>query len=195
MACITKEWKNITGYETLYKVSNYGEVKAKRRVVYDIVDGERQPVSVTKEKLMSLIDHGNGYVYVTLCDENGQRKNFYVHRLVAEAFLPNPDNLPQVNHLDYDRKNNKVTNLEWCTSTENVRHSLCNQPLTRKSCHTNTGYKYITKRGSKYSKPFRVCIKVMDKRADKPFRTLQEAIDYRNTVAKELGIEIKDNIN
>ena len=191
MACITKEWKNITGYETLYKVSNYGEVKSKRRVIYDIIDGERQPVSVAPEKIMTPIDHGNGYLYITLTDENGQRKNFYIHRLVAEAFLPNPDNLPQVNHLDYDRKNNKVTNLEWSSVSENVRHSLCNQPKTRK-CFSTTGYKYLYMRGNRY----RVGMQLGNgKTLDKCFNSLEEALEYRNLVAKEYDIELKDNTN
>lgn len=191
MGTLIKEWRNIKGLEHLYKISNYGEVKAKRRVVYDIVDGERQPVYVTKERLMKPFDNGNGYLVITLSIDDGSRKNFYIHRLVAEAFLPNPDNLPQVNHLDYDRKNNRVTNLEWCSALENARYSLCNQPIIRNVCSTSTGYKYIGIRNNKY----RVGIKIKGMHTDKCFNTLQEAIDYRNRVMEEMGIECKDNIN
>lgn len=188
-----KEWKNIKGYETLYKVSNYGEIKAKRRVIYKIIDDERQPIFVTKEKIMSPVNHGNGYLYITLIDEFGNRKNHYVHRLVAEAFIPNPNNLPQVNHRDYDRKNNKVTNLEWCSSLENIRHSRCNQPRFHETSKKSFGYKYIGIKNGKY----RVNIRI-DKgkhKFDKMFKTLEEAISYRDTVLRGLGIEIKDNIN
>lgn len=196
MGSLIKEWRNVVGYESLYKVSNYGEIKAKRRVIYAFIDGERQPISVSKEKQLSLVNHGNGYLYVTLVDELGKRKNHYIHRLVAEAFLPNPGNLPQVNHIDYDRKNNKVTNLEWCTAIENARHSSCNHPATHNICDSNTGYKYIYKRNDNYSgKKYRVGLKIKGKRVEKTFKTLQEAVEYRNTVAKEMEIGFKDNIN
>lgn len=189
---ITKEWRNIEGYEKLYKVSNYGEVKAKRKVIYDMIDGELQPIYVAPEHLLTPTDNGNGYEIVGLIGEDRQRKNHYVHRLVAKAFIPNPDNLPQVNHLDYDRKNNKVTNLEWCTASENTRYSVCNQPLTHDWPRSSTGYKYILVKRGKYrvSMPWS-----KTKRIDKCFKTFEEALNYRNMVAKEIGIEIKDNNN
>lgn len=190
MPVLIKEWKNVKDYEKFYKVSNYGEVKAKRRVVYGIVDGEQQPIYVAKEKLLSLVNHGDGYLYVSLTDEYGQKKNHYIHRLVADAFIPNPNNLPQVNHLDYDRTNNKVTNLEWCCALDNIRFSLKNQPKTRR-CYSSTGYKWIYKRGSRY----RVGMQINGKRIDKCFITLDAALNYRNIIAKEEGIECKDNIN
>lgn len=65
----------------------------------------------------------NGYEFVGLV-VNGETHNFMRHRLVAEAFIPNPNNLPYVNHLDGDKKNNHVNNLEWCTPKENVRHAI-----------------------------------------------------------------------
>lgn len=195
MATLVKEWKNVKGYEKFYKVSNYGEVKAKRRVVYGIVDGEQQPTHVTKEKILTPINHGNRYLYISLTDEYGQKKNHYIHRLVAEAFIANPNNLPQVNHLDYDRANNKVTNLEWCSCKENTRYSLCNQPHTHNICFTNTGYKFISIRNIKGTKKYRVSIKNKSFKCDKSFYTLEEALNYRNTVAEEIGIECNDNIN
>lgn len=189
---VTKEWKNIKGYEKSYKVSNYGEVKSKRRVVYAMIDGEMQPSYVTKEVLMNPFDNGNGYLVVSLNDERGNRKNFYVHRLVADAFIPNPENLPQVDHIDYDRKNNKVTNLRWVTVSENALHSSCNKPKTHNICDSSTGYKYIYKRRGKY----RVGIYASKGcRVDKQFSTLEEAVAYRDVVIKELGIEVQDNHN
>ncbi len=71
---ITKEWKNIEGYEKFYKVSNYGEVKAKRRVVYNMIDGELQPISVTPEHLITPTDNGNGYKIVGLIGEDKKKK-------------------------------------------------------------------------------------------------------------------------
>ena len=188
---LRKEWKNIKGYEKFYKVSNYGEVKSKRRVVYDFVDGEIQPTYVTKEKIMKPFDNGCGYLCVSLVDESGNRKNFYIHRLVADAFLENPNNLPQVDHIDYDRKNNKLTNLRWVTVKENAIHSNCNRKKQRNYCNSKTGYKFIYIKKNMY----RVGMPMGDKRVDKCFYTLKEAVEYRNYVAKEFGVEIKDNIN
>ena len=187
---ITKEWKNIKGYEKFYKVSNYGEVKAKRKVIYEVIDGEMQPSYINPEHLLTPTDNGHGYSIVGLIDSNGNRVNHYVHRLVAEAFIPNPDCLPQVNHIDYDRKNNKVTNLEWCTAAENTHHSLCNQPKTRNCCNSGTGYKYIYFRGSRY----RVSMPPVDgKRMERTFKNFGDALWWRNTVARENGYVLKDN--
>lgn len=65
----------------------------------------------------------NGYLQVTLYDGEGNHKKFLVHRLVAITHLPNPQKLPQVNHLDMDKTNNHVSNLEWCSSGDNIRHA------------------------------------------------------------------------
>lgn len=69
---------------------------------------------------ISLNDNGNGYLQVSL-NSNGKRKNFYVHRLVAISFIPNPNKLPEVNHIDGNKSNNSVNNLEWVTSNDNKR--------------------------------------------------------------------------
>lgn len=180
----TEEWKNIKGYESLYKISSYGRVKVKRRVVYKIIDGELQPNYVSKEKIMTPFDNGTGYLSITLI-KDGKRKNFYVHRLVAEAFIDNPYNKQCVNHKDYDRKNNKASNLEWVTPSENTIYSIPNRP-NRKSRKTNSGYRYITMRGKKY----RVC--VGKPRIDKQFNSLEEAIAYRNLVLEKEGFRIEE---
>lgn len=65
----------------------------------------------------------NGYLRVSLSNDVVQHKRFLVHRLVAQTFIPNPDNLPQVNHIDENKTNNSVENLEWCTALENLNHS------------------------------------------------------------------------
>lgn len=187
MMNIVKEWKNIKGYEKLYKVSNYGEVKSKRRVIYAFIDGELQPSYVMPERVLSPTDNGNGYLIIGLIDEKGVRQNKYVHRLVADAFIPNPNNYPQVNHLDYDRKNNRVTNLEWCTAEQNVNHSKCNQPKSRR-CFSKTGYKHIYLRNNKY----RLCTYIKGKRTDKTFATLEEALAMRKVIAEKEGVEIED---
>ena len=102
-----EEWKPIKGYEGLYEVSNMGRVKSLR---------------YGKERIMSTPDNSIGYRNVTLVKRAHKQKR--VHRLVAEAFIPNPMNLPVVNHLDGDKHNNCVSNLEWCTKKENTNHAI-----------------------------------------------------------------------
>lgn len=110
-------WRNVVGFEGDYIVSNLGNVMSLPRTA-NHVSGSRISVGKTLKpnKLRS------GYLQVTLC-VNGKRYQRLVHRLVAEAFILNPDNLPQVNHINFDRTCNVVDNLEWCTASENTTHS------------------------------------------------------------------------
>lgn len=105
---LTQEWKDIRDYEAFYEVSNYGLVRNKKT-----------------GRILKTADAGKGYLYVNLgkCDK-GKTKNFKVHRLVAEAFIPNPKNLPQINHKDLNKQNNRVDNLEWVDAYQNQRHQL-----------------------------------------------------------------------
>ena len=110
-------WKDIKDYEGLYQISNYGNVKSlpkERR--------NRRGIYIQKEKLLSLTNTSTGYKKVELV-KDGKRKGFKVHRLVAQAFIPNPDEKPQVNHIDGDKTNNYVDNLEWATASENSIHA------------------------------------------------------------------------
>ena len=99
-----KIWKNIEGYEGLYHVNNLGQVK-----------------SLRKNILLSSSIKKNGYHQVVL-QNNGYKKYVSVHRLVAIAFLDNPKNYPQVNHIDENKSNNCVWNLEWCTAEYNTNY-------------------------------------------------------------------------
>lgn len=102
-------WKDIPNYEGLYQVSNLGRVKSFRKSTKYHCESEY----ILKPSLAN-----NGYCQVTLYD-NTVRHKFLVHRLVAEAFLPNPNGYPQVNHKDENPLNNAVNNLEWCTAEYN----------------------------------------------------------------------------
>lgn len=97
-------FKEVQGYENLYSVSSWGRIKRTKDDMF-----------ITQEET------SKGYLRVDLF-KNGTRKHFKVHRLVAMAFIPNPENKPQINHKDGNKKNNSVTNLEWVTDSENKHH-------------------------------------------------------------------------
>lgn len=116
------EWKDIDGYEGKYRVNQFGEVYSVRRTVKfgkatRIIGG-----TVLRQR-----HDTNGYAIVCLCDGRGDKRPKKVHRIVAEAFIPNPGNLPCVNHKDEDKDNNDVSNLEWCTVEYNNNYGTHQQ--------------------------------------------------------------------
>lgn len=110
-------WKEIDGYPN-YMVSNLGNVKSLERVIMKS-NGKRQTI---KETIRKGVKDKDGYLIVTLYNEYHNMKNIKVHRLVAQAFIPNPNNLPEVNHKDEDKTNNNVDNLEFCTTRFNLTY-------------------------------------------------------------------------
>ena len=111
-----ENWKDIKGYEGIYQISKIGMVKS----LAGTGSGKRP-----HDSMMNTFGNGNGYAYVTLT-KNKKRRNHYIHRLVAEAFVSNPESKPQVNHIDCNKKNNTWNNLEWVTPKENMRHAVEN---------------------------------------------------------------------
>lgn len=109
--------KPVVGYEGYYEVDMYGNVYSVERTV-KVNDNGRFYDKPVKSKKLSETKHSAGYRTVTLT-RNGEMVNKYVHRIVAEAYIPNPQNLPCVNHKDEDKTNNFVGNLEWCTVAYN----------------------------------------------------------------------------
>lgn len=105
---MTEIWKDINGYEGLYEVSNWGYVRRK----------------TTKKDLKAWHNY-KGYMKVALC-KNGEKHEKFLHRLVAENFIDNPNNKEQVNHINGNKDHNYVNNLEWCTCQENIKHSYNN---------------------------------------------------------------------
>ena len=113
-------WKDIKGFEGLYQVSNTGKVRSlDREITKPNKYGEVQNFKL-KGKELRFNDNGKGYLSVQL--GRGNRK--YVHRLVAEAFVDNPNNSPSINHIDNNTKNNKASNVEWVTQQENIQHKV-----------------------------------------------------------------------
>lgn len=111
-------WIDIKGYEGLYQVSNFGRV---RSLNYR---------HTGNKKLLSLCNDKDGYLYVTL-SKKGERKNHKIHRLVASVFIPNWFNDFEVNHIDEDKRNNNVENLEWCDRKYNANFGTCIERSTK----------------------------------------------------------------
>lgn len=112
-------WKDIKGYEGHYQVSNLGKVKSLAR----IVESRKGVFLNKKEKFLSDWNCGKGYRKVKL-SKDAIEKSIRVHRLVAETFLSNPKAKLEVNHINGIKDDNRVENLEWCTSSENTLHAL-----------------------------------------------------------------------
>lgn len=106
-------WKDITGYEGKYQVSSFGRVKS---LEYHNAKG------IKRCGILQPATDNSGYHRCAL-SKNNILKTYKVHRLVAIAFIPNPDNLPQINHKDGNKKNNNVENLEWCDNSHNQKHA------------------------------------------------------------------------
>lgn len=183
-----EEWK-ILPYALNYDVSNLGRVKQNK-----------------KNKLLKpYINKNNGYVYVFIRDNNGKYFNKRIHRLVAEMFIPNPNNLPMVNHKDFNRTNNNLDNLEWINGTqnnlwsrENIRKSAigkkqtnqmrakCSQRQISKSTNPYPTYIYKTKTGY----IFRI-VRYRKSVISKQKPTLEETIAYKENWMKEHKKEIE----
>lgn len=168
-------WKDVKGYEGFYQISNLGNVR--RLKVWDVnKKGYRERV----RKLSPTSNGKGGYLIVGLM-KGGRRKNHYVHRMVAEAFIENPNNYPQVNHIDYDRKNNNAKNLEWCTSRQNTIHSIEHMRKPRPAAPLGVAKeRYICYRKS--TGEYRVIIHLKEYGTRK---SLEDAVKLRNDILKE----------
>ena len=112
-------WKDIIGYEGLYQVSNKGRVKSLQRFVI----GKGNGLYPIAERILKFKPRKDNYKVVDLF-KNSKSKSYKVHRLVAIAFIPNPNNYPMVLHIDHNRENNNIENLEWGTQSENMQQCV-----------------------------------------------------------------------
>lgn len=120
----TEIWKDVQGYEDYYQVSNFGRVKSlQRKVPYFSSMSQKHTTFTVKECILKKVSIPSGYLFVRISKLN-KYKNFYVHRLVAQAFIPNPGNKAYINHKDGVKTNNHIDNIEWATPSENAIHAL-----------------------------------------------------------------------
>lgn len=115
-------WKDIKGYEGLYQVSNLGKIKSLGRIIERIGPKGSRFYRTYPEKLLKYCKDTRGYYRANLA-LNGVNTTIKVHRVVAQAFIPNPEGKPQINHKDGNKQNNSIYNLEWCDNQENQDHS------------------------------------------------------------------------
>lgn len=133
-------WKDIEGYEGLYQVSNMGRVKS--------LNYHR----TGKERILKLRKNRGGYLRVVL-HKDGKGKDYYVHRLAANAFLENSKNLPQVNHIDQNKENNCINNLEFCSSKYNCNYGDRSERQAEKMRGKKQSEEHVRKCAEKRSKP------------------------------------------
>lgn len=135
-----EQWKDIPGYEGLYQVSSTGKVRSFYKLFFGGLQCEPRPVSIFKNK--------SGYARVTL-RKNRKLRQFSIHRLVGIAFIPNPENKAQINHINGIKDDNRLENLEWCTQSENITHSykvlgrVCSPERNLKISMANRGKKRV----------------------------------------------------
>jgi len=175
-------WKNIKGYKGLYKVSNYGRVKniklfkhyriSKNNTMTIDYQSVHKHKQFRQNKILKYGIHELGYLYYYLSN-NGTSEKIYMHRLVAQHFIPNLDNKLEVNHKDGNKQNNYVSNLEWCTRFENNKHAFEN--------------------GLKNNNHFKKKVKIIKGDFSKTFDSIVNCSKYFNCHETTIGQLIKNN--
>lgn len=169
-------WKDIKNYEGKYQINENGEIRS-LKFINNQVEKKRKKPLIIKPQVR------NNYLIVNLC-KNGIRKQYSVHRLVAETFIENPNNYNIVNHKDFNTFNNNVENLEWCTQKENVNYSK--QNMIGKSHIFGNKENY----GIFYRKRYGRYELTIKKKYYGSFENFESAKERRNQILNELNIAI-----
>jgi len=173
LECV-EQWKDIPDYEGLYQVSDLGRVKSLERRVFTLNKN-----CIYKPKIIKSFVTNRGYFEVRLCTNNTSKAK-KIHRLLAQCFIPNANDKPQVNHIDGNRLNNKISNLEWVNNRENSCHRVKNSNLTSKF----VGVSYF-KRDNKWRSSIQINGKSI---RFGMFKTEEEAYQKRVDFEKQNGI-------
>ena len=147
MGKLKEEWRPVVGYEGIYEVSDWGNVRSVDRLIeYKLPHAKSNTKRLLEGKLLKKVKNCDGYHVVTLHNQEHEQKEGKVHRLVAEAFIPNPENKSQVGHLKVlpdgteDKTANEAWNLAWMTAEENINYGLRNERVAKKL--SKTVYQY-----------------------------------------------------
>ena len=152
MKIINEEWKTIERTNGNYEISNLGRVKSKERIY---LSGENYRIKKkTGGKLLNPTINKDGYPTVSLRLDDGKRHSLKVHRLVALAFIQNPENLPQINHKDENKENNCVDNLEWCDAAYNNCYGTRLERVVKSKINGKNSYPVIQKIDNKVIETF-----------------------------------------
>lgn len=116
-----EEWRDVKGYEGYYQISNKGSIKSLKRTFYS--GSNLRIKKIYEEKILKQQSYKQGYKYVVLC-KDGISKKLKVHRIIAQAFIPNPENKPCIDHINAKRDDNRIENLRWATWKENSENSI-----------------------------------------------------------------------
>lgn len=179
-----RKWKDIQGYEGIYQISNLGEIRSFDRVVkYKNRYGNELQYLKRGRKLQP-IKTKNGYLLVTL-SKNNKKERYLVHRLVAQAFVPNPYNLNEVNHIDEKPNNPLWTNLEWVTHKQNMNHGTVKQRISNSS----KGKKFKKETVKKISEKH--CKRIYCSELDMYFESINEGAKYIGVHNSSLSKHLK----
>ena len=171
-------WKDVIGFEGLYEISNYGNLKSKDRIVHYLGKnqfGTYPATKLFKGKMITPVLNQHKYYQVALY-KNGKSFNKLVHQLVAEAFIPNPENKPTVNHKDGNKINNKVENLEWATAKEQTYHSI-----------NVLGHKFYITQQCRDARKYKSQQKRVRKSDGKEFNSIKEASNGDENLRKHIS--------
>ena len=182
----TEIWKPIKGFEGLYKVSNLGNVRSlDRYVMYS------NRYCFLKGKPKKAYPNSKGYLRVRL-HKNKKGKNYFVHRLVAETFIPNPKNLPCIDHIDRNYLNNSADNLRWCTQKENMNNPLTREYANIKSHSKEAKEKMLATKRKKQCIGCEVPVYYIDEQGKKiSFKSMAEAQRQTNVLSSYISLSIK----